>query len=402
MRVGSRNEPEKGRSGYAHFFEHMMFRGTKKHPSEDYNATVTRLGLDTNAYTDLDMTVYHLYGPAQALPTIIEYEADRFQNLEYTEAQFKTEAGAILGEYAKSASIPEQKLFEVLQDTAFTRHTHKHTTIGFLEDIKAMPSGFEYSREFFRRYYTPDNATVVVAGDFDKADTLARLTKAYSSWSGKLDPARIPSEPRQVQSRRASIPWKVPVLPRLAIVWHAFSARDVHMAAVQTVLAPYLFGPTSPLYQDLVLKRQLVDAITPNEGVNRDPFVFGAILRVKEEKNLRAVELAVVRQISSLARGRVDAARLAAIKSNVRYATIANLDKPSAIADTLAQMTALTGDLEYMNELYREIDQLTPVTLQDFAKRAMLDANRTTVTLVTLPPARAQKTAAKASKGGGR
>ena len=106
MRVGSRNEPEKGRSGYAHFFEHMMFRGTKAHPVEDYNATVTRLGLNTNAFTSEDMTVYHLYGPAKALPTIIEYEADRFQNLEYDEAGFRTEAGAILGEYAKSASNP--------------------------------------------------------------------------------------------------------------------------------------------------------------------------------------------------------------------------------------------------------------------------------------------------------
>src|SRR5712692_3494737 len=106
MRVGSRNEPEAGRSGYAHFFEHMMFRGTPAHSGDEYNQTVTRLGLDTNAFTSNDMTVYHLYGPARALPTIIDYEADRFQHLDYTEAQFKTEAGAILGEYAKSASDP--------------------------------------------------------------------------------------------------------------------------------------------------------------------------------------------------------------------------------------------------------------------------------------------------------
>src|SRR5206468_4708912 len=79
MRVGSRNEPEKGRSGYAHFFEHMMFRGTKNHPAEDYNNTVTRLGLNTNAYNDFDLTVYHLYGPAKPPPTIIEDEAARFQ-----------------------------------------------------------------------------------------------------------------------------------------------------------------------------------------------------------------------------------------------------------------------------------------------------------------------------------
>src|SRR5207245_11372037 len=80
MRVGSRNEVEKGKSGYAHFFEHMMFRGTKKHPAEEYKQTVTRLGMHTNAVTSERMSVYHLYGPSKALPTIIEDEADRFQN----------------------------------------------------------------------------------------------------------------------------------------------------------------------------------------------------------------------------------------------------------------------------------------------------------------------------------
>src|SRR4051812_10316103 len=91
MRVGSRNEAEKGRSGYAHFFEHMMFKGTKAHSGAEYDATMSKLGLNQNAFTSDDMTVYHLYGPAKALPTIIEYEADRFQNLEYSEPEFRTE-----------------------------------------------------------------------------------------------------------------------------------------------------------------------------------------------------------------------------------------------------------------------------------------------------------------------
>ncbi len=402
MRVGSRNEPEAGRSGYAHFFEHVMFRGTKQHPADDYNATVTRLGLDTNAYTDLDLTVYHLYGPAKALPTIIDYESDRFQNLDYSEAQFKTEAGAILGEYAKSASDPEEKMSEVMQNTAFNRHTYKHTTIGFLPDIKAMPSGFEYSREFFRRYYTPDNATIVVVGDFDKADTLARLTKAYSGWKGKLDPSPIPREPRQTSSRRATVAWKAPTVPRLYMAWHGRGADDLHAAAVQAVLSPYLFGETSAVYQELVLKRQIVDSISAQDGVNRDPFLLGAMLRVKEEKNLRPAELVVLREVSNLARGRVDASLLAAIKSNVRYSIVAALDKPDSIANALVQYTSLTGDLDYLNAVAREIDALTPAMLQEFAKRAFLDANRTTVTL-TSQTARAQrKPAAKTAKGGGR
>src|SRR5713226_5478156 len=178
MRVGSRNEVEQGRSGYAHFFEHMMFTGTKAHPARSSDLVMTSLGLSTNAFTDNDLTVYHLYGPARALPTIIEYEADRFANLDYTEAAFRTEAGAILGEYLKSASNPEQKLSEKMMETAYTAHTYRHTTIGFLDDIKNMPAGYEYSRQFFRRYYTPDNATIFVVGDFDKTSTLSMIEKA--------------------------------------------------------------------------------------------------------------------------------------------------------------------------------------------------------------------------------
>ena len=253
VRVGSRNEAEAGRSGYAHFFEHMMFRGTKLHSGEEYNATVTRLGLDTNAFTSEDMTVYHLYGPSKALPTIIEYEADRFQHLDYDEAQFKTEAGAILGEYAKSASRPELKLREKMLETAFDAHTYRHTVIGFLDDVKAMPSGFAYSREFFRRYYTPDNCLIVVAGDFDKAQVLSLIEKAYGGWQGKVDPAAIQAEPPQKKARRAQVDWPSPTLPRLWLAWHSPAASDLGAAAAQNVLNDYLFGPTSPLYQDLVL-----------------------------------------------------------------------------------------------------------------------------------------------------
>jgi zinc protease len=114
------------------------------------------------------------------------------------------------------------------------------------------------------------------------------------------------------------------------------------------------------------------------------------------------VELAVLRQISTLVRGRIDAARLAAIKSNVRYSIIAALDKPDAIANTLVQYAQLTGDLDYLNALAREIDALSPAMLQEFGKRAFLDANRTTVTLTYQAPRAQRKPAAKTAKGGGR
>ena len=396
MRVGSRNEPEKGRSGYAHFFEHMMFRGTKTHPGKEYNDTVTRLGLNTNASTDFDMTVYHLYGPARALPTIIDYEADRFQNLFYDEPGFKTEAGAILGEYAKSASNPEELMFEKLLDTAYEKHTYKHTVIGFLADVKAMPGGFDYSREFFKRYYTPDNATIVIVGEFDKAATLSRIEKAYGGWQGKLDPVEVPREPKQTRSKHAQVSWPTPTLPRLATVWHAPSADDLTSAATETLLNAYLFGETSPLYQGYVLGKQLVDSLDPIYYDHRDPFLFGVLLRVKEAKDLKALEQAVLKDVNALARGQVDAKRMNAVRANLKYGNVMKLDKADSLAVALAQTTAQTGDIDTVNKLYARIEQLKPQDLSAFAKKNLLDTNRTTVTLLSqAAPAKS------AAKGGG-
>ena len=383
MRVGSRNEVEKGRSGYAHFFEHMMFTGTKAHSSREYDDTMTGLGLSTNAFTDNDLTVYHLYGPSKALPTIIEYEADRFRNLDYSEAAFRTEAGAILGEYLKSASDPEQKLYEKMMETAYTTHTYRHTVIGYLEDIKNMPAGYEYSREFFRRYYTPDDAIVFVVGDFDKAGTLAMIEKAYGGWTGKVETAPIPAEPKQTQARRGQVVWDKPTLPRLWIAWHAPGADDLKLAATQNLMNAYLFGPTSPLYQSLVLGRQLVDSMDATYGDHRDPYLFGVLLRVKDAKNLKVIESTVLAEIKALAGGRVDAKRMDAVRSNLKYSNIMQLNKADSVALSLVLNTTLTGDVDFLNKEFDALASLKPGDLQTFAKKYLLDANRTTVTLAT-------------------
>ena len=383
MRVGSRNEAEKGRSGYAHFFEHMMFRGTKAHSGEEYNQTVTRLGLNTNAFTDFDMTVYHLYGPARSLPVIIEYEADRFQNLDYSEEQFRTEAGAILGEYAKSASAPETLLFEKMQETAYDKHTYRHTVIGYLTDVKEMPNGFGYAREFFERYYTPDNATIVIVGDFDKVKTLELIEKHYGGWKGKMKPAPIPAEPPQKKAKRGNVDWPSPTLPRVWVAWHVPGASDIKATATAQVLSAYLFGPTSPLFQDLLLGRQLVDSLDSTGSVQRDPTLFGVLAKVKKEEDVAAVEKAILAAAQELAKGKIDAARLKDVVSNAKYSAALQLDKADAVAVTLAVNAAYSGDLQYLNKLYAQLEKLTAADLSAFTKRWLLEQNRTTVTLST-------------------
>src|SRR5258708_1607552 len=197
VQTGSRNEVEAGKTGFAHLFEHMMFRGTDKYPPDKYQAVLTRIGAASNASTSNDRTVYHTTFSKEDLAEVLAMEADRFQNLKYTPEIFKTETGAVLGEYNKNSSDPSEKLDEVLRDTAFDRHTYKHTTMGFLKDVQDMPSQYDYSLKFFDRYYRPEYTTIVVTGDVDAKQVRALVDKSWSNWKrGSYDPD-IPVEPPQ-------------------------------------------------------------------------------------------------------------------------------------------------------------------------------------------------------------
>src|SRR5262249_6246672 len=156
VQTGSRNEVEPGKSGFAHFFEHMMFRGTPEYPPDKYNDIVTRAGARQNAYTTNDFTNYHTTFAKEDLETVLKIEADRFQHLSYDPAPFKTEARAVLGEYNKNSANPLVKMEEAQHEAAFTTSTYKHTTMGFIQDIETMPNQYENSKEFFSRWYRPE------------------------------------------------------------------------------------------------------------------------------------------------------------------------------------------------------------------------------------------------------
>ena len=262
VRTGSRNEVEPGFSGYAHFFEHMMFRGTEKYPTEAYNAVVKRIGADSNAFTTSDWTTYYIVASSDALETIMDLESDRFRNLQYSEDDFRTEAGAILGEYNLNFSNPVSLLRERLHDLAYTTHPYKHTTIGLLEDIREMPNHYDYSLQFYDRYYRPENCIVVVVGDFDPAELERLAAEYYGGWErGDFEPD-IPQEPEQTEARSARITWPNPTLPFLMMGYHApaFSDERIDMPALD-VLSQLLFSETSPLFRKLYLEEQVVDAL---------------------------------------------------------------------------------------------------------------------------------------------
>ena len=128
-----------------------MFRGSQNYSPEKYTAIIKEMGADSNAFTSDDLTVYHILAGKAALPKIVEIEADRSQHLQYDDPKFQKEARAVLGEYNKNASNPVEQMVESLYDKAFSIHTYKHTTMGFLKDIENMPKELGYSRQFFDR-----------------------------------------------------------------------------------------------------------------------------------------------------------------------------------------------------------------------------------------------------------
>ncbi len=300
VRAGSRNEVEPGRSGFAHFFEHMMFRGTQKWPEGARRALLAETGSDDNGWTTDDYTCYALTTQSARLDGMIAEEADRIRNLRYSEPAFRTESRAVLGEYNKDIANPEEKLDETLRATAFTAHTYRHTTMGFVEDIRAMPEGYDYSRSFFDRYYVPAEVVLIASGDVDPAGVAALVRKHYGSWKKAGTVPKIAPEPAQTAERRATIAWEAPTLPRLAIAWHAPAATDLRAAAALRLLVPSLFGPTSDLYRDLVLDRRLAVALSAQYDLTRDPGLFTVTVRATKAEDLPVIERSVTTVLEGL------------------------------------------------------------------------------------------------------
>jgi len=382
VRTGSRNEVEPGLSGFAHFFEHMMFRGTPRFSEGKYNDALKGLGADSNAFTTDDWTCYHITASAAALETIVDVEADRFQNLKYSEADFQKEARAVLGEYNKSASSPLMLLDEKMQDAAYTTHTYKHTTIGFLKDVVDMPNQYQYSLKFFDRWYRPENCIVLVVGDVQHDRLVELAKKYYGGWKRGSTKIEIPAEPPQKEEKTVELEWKGQTLPYLYIGYHTpgFDPASRDVAALD-ILSEAAFSDTSSLYRKLVLEERKVEVMQAGAFFHRDPTLFGIMTRLTSEDHMDAVRDEVYRALDDAAHRPIDAARLGDIKSHMRYAFAMGLDTPDHVARTLGEFLQLTGDADSVNRLYATYDQVAAADIQRVAAKYFAATNRTVVRL---------------------
>ncbi len=382
VRTGARDEVEPGRTGFAHFFEHMMFRGTEKYPAEVYNSLITRIGADINAFTSDDLTAYHLNVAAEDLETVMDLESDRFIRLAYSEPEFKTEAGAVYGEYRKNRTNPFFTLYEAIRREAFRRHTYGHTAMGFVEDIKAMPTLFDYSKSFFSRYYRPDNAVLLIVGAIEVAPTLEKVRRHYGAWQRGYVPPEVAPEPPQTRERRIDVAYEGRSLP---IVWIAYKAGafdpsdTIQMAAA--LACDLAFGETSQAYKKLVLDEQVVEFISADYNFNRDPGLIDVIARVKDPAKVDYVIAEIDRVMTEIQAEAPDAQRLEDLQSRLKYGFLMDLDTPAHVARRVARLIALTGGIEAVDQLYRTYERVTPEDVLTAAQEYFVADRRTVAVL---------------------
>ena len=383
VQVGSRNEIEKGKSGFAHFFEHLMFLGTPDTPPEKYRDLMSRAGARDNAATGDDRTHFYSTFAKEHLDEVVAVYADMFQHLAYTESNFKTEARAVLGEYNKDSADPTEKLFEVQRDHYYQAHTYKHTTMGFIADIENMPDEYEYSRVFFERWYRPEYTTIVIAGDVTPDDVLPRVEKYWGGWKGGAQPpAAIPREPAPRGPQYAHVPWPSSTLPYVSVAFPgpAFDEAGKDSAAMEMIAALY-FGPTSDLYKRLVVSEQKVDELSIDVPTSVDPSLFTVLARVKKPADALAVRNEILATFAAARSSLVPAAILANAKSHDRYAFARTLDSSERIASVVSRYASYRRSYDTVNARYRTLDALEPPDLRNAARAYFIDTGLIVATL---------------------
>lgn len=384
VQAGSRNEVEEGKSGYAHLFEHLMFRGSENYTPEQREDILKKAGAASNAYTTDDRTVYHVDFSKEDFDAVVKLEADAFLRLKYDQPAYKTETQAVLGEFNKNSANPTSKLFEVLREKAFQDHTYGHTTMGFIRDIEDMPNQFDYSWQFYHRYYRPEYTTVVVVGDITRERALAAVTKEFGSWTkGEYTPA-IKAERAQDGPRQAHVDWPAQTLPWVSVAFRAPAYSDTEKdKAALDLFSEIAFGENSDLYRKLVISEQKVDALGVSYPNRYDPTLFVVLARVKNGDDLKSVEAQILATIERYKKEAVQQKLLDQTRSRLRYSFALSLDSSAAIAANLAESIGLRRTPATLDKVFDVMASVTPDDIKAMASKYLVESQRTIVTLAS-------------------
>ena len=374
--VGSRDE-KPGRTGFAHLFEHMMFKGSKNVQPESHTSIIASYGGRSNAYTQEDATVFWETLPSQYLPLALWMEADRMATLRVDRDAFEKEREVVKEERRlRVDNQPYGRLNEILFDHAFTTHPYKHATIGSMKDLEA--ASLQDVRDFHDTYYVPENAVVTIVGDFDSAQA-TQLVQQYFGRVPKATrpvPRDIPKEPEQTQERRATIQEEWP-LPAVVIAYHV--VYDGHPDSYPLHLTSKILfdGESARMTRDLVYDKRIAVAAFGNANILQDPNLFYAVAIAPAGQSLQTVEREMLAQFDNLKTDGVTAHELERAKNQFMRDYIIGRETDEQKALHLAHAAVIHNDIRTADAEIDVFLNLATTDIQRVAKTYFIEKNRT-------------------------
>ena len=397
--AGARNEIETGKTGLAHLFEHILFRHRWKGVTNGYDLLINEMGAFNNAWTNFDVTFYHPLTFTSNLrskgdmPGLAQLEAARFRNLDFTEEIFKTEAGAVLGEYRRNASNPRLRMNERLFELAFPDHSYGHTTIGFLKDVEDMPNKYSAALDFYKTYYRPNNVVLIVAGDVRAEEIFKLAEKLYGDWEAGEQP-KIPNAGPLAGPRREHVPWGADVPPQVLYSYRMPAFRPSSREGVVGQLLPELLaGETAPLFQRLRYEKKTASRLFLYSGhyesfdsrllilaatLFKEPFKERAEVYFDEVISDMGEAFRDLREYSmaSDARKQIDE-----LKRKFRFDFLSLLNSPGNIAEQFAWYYRFERDPQVFDTLVSAVESLAPADIDAFARTYFTQKRRVIVTM---------------------
>jgi zinc protease len=379
--VGSKNE-KPGRTGFAHLFEHLMFKGSKNVLPEAHTSYVASVGGQSNAYTTDDETVFWETVPSQYLPMILWLEADRMATLRVDKDTFTNEREVVKEERRMRVdNQPYGRLNEIMYDQAFTVHPYKHATIGSMVDLEA--ASVEDVRDFYNTYYVPSNATLTLVGDFDPAQAMQLVTQ-YVGRVPKAEkevPRDIPKEPPQTAEKRVTLqePWP---LPAVIVAYHITydgnpDSYPLHIAA--KVLSD---GQSSRIYQKLVYEKQMAVAAFGNANLIEHPNLLYTVAIVQPPHKPEDAINALIAELDRLKSEPISDHELQRTKNQFARDYILGRESISQKAGVLSHAVVIHNDIKTADGEFDIFQNITAADVQRVARTYFRPENRLVMTLL--------------------
>ena len=382
--VGSKDE-RKGRTGFAHLFEHMMFKGSENVGPGEHFMQVFINGGSMNGTTNKDRTLYYETLPSNQLDLGIFLEADRMKSLAITKDNLDNQRNAVQEERRLGRdNQPYGRTAEVLETLAYDNPAYEHSVIGSMEDLNA--ASVEDVASFFKTYYAPNNAVLAIVGDVDTKIAIEKVRKAFEPIAAQPPPPKVDlAEPKQTAERRDRVEDPLARLARLDMVYKVpprLAADDDALQVLGTVLSS---GRSARLFQKIVRELQLA----PNVNAGRDgavgPGLFRIVGTVTPGKTPEALEAAIAEEIERVKNAPIEAWEIEKARNNVKRAVVAGLTSSLQRAMQLADYAASFGDTSLINQRVDRIMKVTAADVQRVARTYLVPENRTVV--VTAPRA---------------